>query len=88
MERYAQHGGTVMSFCKSEGVGDKAFYYWRKRLERDDTEQPKEVAFVEVAPPADDSALELVVGEYVVRMRGAVDTEYLERVLAVLAERR
>lgn len=77
-----------MSFCKSEGVSDKAFYYWRKRLVRDDAERPKEIAFVEVERATDEGTLELVVGEYVVRMRGAVDTETLGRVLEVLSGRR
>lgn len=87
MRRFASHDGTIIAFCKAEGVSDKSFYYWRKRLDRDGGTPNKELAFVELADASDGGTIEVVAGEHTVRLRGPVDRDALECVLDVLASR-
>jgi transposase-like protein len=47
-------------FCRERGIGEAAFYYWRKRLRKS---TPVQFALLEAAPAATvspDSALELM----------------------------
>ena len=87
LARWAKFDGKVGDFCAGEGVSDKSFYVWRKRLAARDA-APAAVEFVEVGQSPRASAVELVVGNAVVRVRGDFEKATLRRVLEVLGERR
>jgi transposase-like protein len=52
-------GEAVRSFCQEHGIGEHCFYYWRKRLRKDETVQ---FALLEAKTQIEDmaSVLELV----------------------------
>jgi transposase len=89
-ERIADQQGSGLSvreYCKQQGVGEHALYYWRKRMR--DQQQPMRFAFVERAAarqePAAEAGLELVLasGERL-RIGTGVDAMTLRTVLSVL----
>lgn len=80
-------GQRVRPFCRERGIGEAAFYYWRKRLRKSNT-----VRFALLATtPADTggtaSALELVLrnGERL-RIGAEVDAATLRMVLEAVRE--
>jgi hypothetical protein len=88
LARWKKFDGTVAAFCTNEGVSDKTFYQWRKRLGRVSSTSG-DVAFVELSAPRSQSAVEVVVGEEVrVRVHDDFDAATLNRVLDVLEARR
>ena len=87
LRRFARYEGTVLAFCEDEGVSDKTFYYWRKRLRGDLAKKSEAVSFVEVSDGGEGGTIEVSVGEHTVRVRGAVDRDALRCVLDVLATR-
>ena len=73
-------GETIRAFCERRGVGDHAFYYWRKRLQKS---EPMQFALVETVAGAAPLELILANGEQL-RIRNGVDAETLRQVLDVV----
>jgi transposase-like protein len=78
-------GEVVRAFCRERGVGEKAFYWWRRRLR---SEQGVHFALVETmaaSAASEDSALELVFtnGERL-RIGRGVDRATLQLALTVI----
>jgi len=90
LERIADQqrsGQSVRQYCKQQGIGEHALYYWRKRLR--DQQQPMRFALVERAAArqerATEACLELVLtsGERL-RIGTGVDVVTLRTVLSAL----
>jgi hypothetical protein len=83
-------GMSVRAFCARRGLATPSFYAWRRTLEQRAAEK---AAFVPVqvvadAPPAQASALELVLADgRIVRVATGFDAATLRQVLAVLEGR-
>jgi transposase-like protein len=78
-------GEVVRAFCRERGIGEKAFYWWRRRLR---SEQGVHFALVETTAASgasEDSALELVFtnGERL-RIGRGVDRATLQLALTVI----
>jgi hypothetical protein len=37
LERQKESGISIKSFCSNEGIAPSTFYYWQKKLRKDDT---------------------------------------------------
>ena len=88
-ERIAEQersGLPVRRFCEEHGLGEHSFYWWRKRLRK---QEPVRFALVERGParpdPAGEAGLELVLatGERL-RIGAGVDAARLRTVLEAL----
>lgn len=82
-----RRGQSVREYCKQRGIGEHAFYYWRKRLR--DQQQPMRFALVERAvarqKPVAEACLELVLaGGERLRIGAGVDAMTLRTVLEAL----
>ena len=86
LSRWPNFNGTITAFCEHEGVHQKAFYTWRKKL-AGNSRAKDAVAFVELGRAAPDAVVEVVsAGGVVVRLPGSFDKATLRRVVEVLAE--
>lgn len=87
MARWPNFNGTITAFCQHEGVHQKAFYTWRKKLAG--SSPPSDaVAFVELGRAAPAASVKVVsAGGVVVRLPSSFDKATLRRVLEVVAER-
>lgn len=82
-------GMTVRAWCQENGISEKTYYYWQRRLFQELTNaQPQSSSFVEVTPRKSEHS-----GQFVVRVRIAdteeevyngADTATLEAVLRAL----
>lgn len=75
-------GMTAAAFARSSGVSTNRLEYWRKRLARDEAD----VAFVPITLPAAPSfAMEIAVGDVVVRVPDGVAAERVAHVVVAIA---
>ena len=44
-------GMTVRAWCQENGLSEKTYYYWQRRLFQTLSEQHPETAFAEITPP-------------------------------------
>ena len=81
-------GMTVRAWCRENGLSEKTYYYWQRRLFQTLSEQQKvhETAFAEVTPPVCSGSVAVTV-----RIAGAVadihpgaDSATVETVLRIL----
>jgi hypothetical protein len=80
-------GLSVRDFCARHGLATPSFYAWRRTLQQRAADTPAVVAVhvVAVAPPAQASALELVLADgRTVRVAPGFDTTTLRQLLAAL----
>ena len=76
----ARSGQSASEWCREQGVSDKAFYYWKKRLK---TEVTPGTGFVKVG---NKEPLELVLREGItIRIPEGFDGEALRRIVEVLS---
>jgi hypothetical protein len=89
-ERIAEQersGLSVRRYCEAQGIGQRLFYYWRRRLR--EQQQPMRFALVDRGParqePASEASLELILasGERL-RIGAGVDAITLRMVLIAL----
>ena len=88
INQWQASGLSVQAFCARHDLASARFYHWRRVLERRAAEQPAAFVPVQVvadAPPAQGSALELVLADgRIVRVAPGFDEATLRRLLAVL----
>ena len=87
IDEQARSGQSVHSFCVGRGFTDPSFYYWRKRLAK---EEPVSFALVAArgSGPEGGSSLELDLGSgQRLHIPCGVDASTLRTVLSVLRER-
>jgi transposase len=80
-------GLSVRDFCDRHGLAAPSFYAWRRRFHQRDGDTPAvvPVQFVADAPPAQASALELVLADgRVVRVAPGFDAATLRQLLMAL----
>jgi transposase-like protein len=86
IEAQERSGKSIARFCKEQGLTEQAFYFWRKRLQN---QQSVRFALLETEvvrqQPATEVGLELVLatGERL-RIGAGVETATLRRVLEAL----
>ncbi len=73
-------GQTIRAFCQERGVGDHSFYYWRKRLQKN---EPVQFALLKTVASAAPLELILANGEQL-RIRNGVDAATLRLVLDIV----
>jgi transposase-like protein len=73
-------GETIRAFCEERGVGDQAFYYWRKRLQK---AEPVQFALLKTVTGAAPLELILANGEQL-RIWDGVSAATLRLVLDVV----
>jgi transposase-like protein len=96
VQRWQRSQLSVREFCERHHLSEASFYSWRRVLQQRGLIDPptragqsETPAFVKVAlpdPPAVGSAIELVVGQRVVRVRPGFDAAMLLELLRVLEE--
>ncbi len=86
LARFRRQGSTVAEFCRAEGVGKSAFYYWYSRVPAEEVEPA--VEFVEVdngaRPVVGDSGVVIEVAGVLVRVCHGFDQEVLQAVVLAL----
>ena len=75
-------GQTIRAFCKQRGVGDHAFYFWRKRLRKS---EPVQFALLKTVASTAPLELFLATGERL-RIANRVDAATLRLVLDALRQ--
>jgi transposase-like protein len=75
-------GQTIQAFCQEHGVGDHCFYYWRKRLQKN---EPVQFALLKTVASAAPLELILPNGEQL-RIPNGVDAATLRLVLDVVRQ--
>jgi len=87
IDQWRTSGLSVRDFCHRHGLATPSFYAWRSRLQQRAADTPAVVA-VQVladAPPAQGSALELVLADgRIVRVAPGFDAATLRRLLTAL----
>ena len=85
---YRGSGMTVRAWCQENGLSEKTYYYWQRRLFQTLSEQQAVTAFAEVTPPKPVCSGNVAV---TVRMAGAeadirsgADAATVETVLRIL----
>jgi transposase len=75
-------GLSARRFCKEQGLGEHSFYWWRKRLGK---QEPVRFALVDRGPGRQAASLELVLsGGELLRISAGVDAVTLRTVLETL----
>ena len=75
-------GLSVRRFCEQQGLGEKSFYWWRRRLRK---QEPVRLALVEGGPARQEASLELMLtGGERLRIGTGVDAATLRTVLETL----
>jgi transposase len=78
----ARSGLSVRRFCQKQGLRETSFYWWRRRLRK---QEPVRFALVEREPARPETALELVLrGGDRLRISAGVDAATLRTVLEAL----
>jgi transposase-like protein len=95
-QRWQQSDQSVRAFCEDEGIGEHAFYWWRRQLRRRDRQPDQQrhqqrqtdhsSDFLPVRVVAD-PVIEIVLpGQRVLRVPSGFDSQVLRQVLAILEE--
>jgi hypothetical protein len=97
LNRQSRSGLGVRAFCDREELKETAFYFWRREIQRRDSQadakRPAAATFIELVPtpvPVTESrsAIELLLPlDRRVLIRGGFDAALLRQVLAVLEGR-
>jgi len=93
VQRWQRSNLSVRAFCERHQLSEPSFYSWRRVLRErgliDESVQAPAAAFVKLmvdAEPAAGSAIELVVGRRVLRVRPGFDADVLLELVRVLEE--
>ena len=88
---WVRSGESVRGYCRSRGVSEAAFHFWKRELKRRDAGTAKKaerIAFAEVRLPSfavHEGLIEIaVVGSRRIQVHPGFDEETLVRVLAVV----
>lgn len=88
IEAHRQSGLSVAAFCKHEDITEASFYYWRKKLTKNNSGPVRQEvpSFIEVTVPGRGApALELLLASgNTLRIAPGVNIEKLEEVISVL----
>lgn len=75
-------GLSARRYCKEQGLGEHSFYWWRRRLEK---QEPVRFALVDRGPARQEASLELLLtGGERLRISTGVDATTLRTVLEAL----
>jgi transposase-like protein len=92
VERWQRSKLTVREFCQRHQLREPSFYSWRRALRQRGligAPTPQTPAFVKLTLDAEatqDVAIELVVGQRVLRVRPGFDAELLRQLVRLLEE--
>lgn len=88
---WARSGESVRGYCRSRGLSEAAFHFWKRELKRRDgsaASKPTRLAFAEVSLPSSalhEVSIEIaVVGSRRIHVYPGFDEETLLRVIAAL----
>ena len=75
-------GLSARRYCREQGLGEHSFYWWRRRLEK---QEPVRFALVDRGPAQQEASLELLLtGGERLRISAGIDATTLRTVLETL----
>jgi len=77
---------NVSTYCRQQGINEKTFYNWRKKL--GNPPEPKLKNFVQIKATKNESVYVLKIqtpGGYCLEVKSGADESYLQSILEVLA---
>jgi transposase len=90
LEAFTASGLTRAAFQRETQISIQRLKWWTRRIAGDEAEPAEKIEFVPVelaaAAPAGDATMEVLVGQYRVRVGPAFDAVALRRLLAALSE--
>ena len=85
LQRFADSGATVVSFCQQEGISSHAFYYWKNKLHPDDRPDAEQPRLLPVRLPQPAASVELVLPTgAVLRLPPGCDLAWVRSLVAAL----